>query len=493
MLLFYYNYVFCGKYFLMMNTLIGRKKEVEILRQVMKSDIPEFIAVIGRRRIGKTYLVKQVYQQQIDFELTGIQHATKAEQLQNFTFAIRTFFPDHELEEKPKSWLEAFFLLSRLLDEKLTTEKMIVFLDELPWLGSKRSAFIKGLSWFWNSWAVNKNIVVVICGSAASWMIDKVINDRGGLHNRVTQIIQLVPFTLGEVETFLRKKRVRLNRYQITQLYMTMGGVPMYLNQIQAGQSAVQNIQRICFQPKGYLRKEFERLFSSLFDNYERYISVVRVLANKRVGMVRNDIATQANLTNGSQLTRVLSELNESGFIEIYNGYSKKTRQSLYRLTDPYSLFYLTFIERLGKNNKTDFTKLSELPNFKTWSGYAFENVCLIHIDQLRKALGIAGIYTSISSFVAAPKNGLPGAQIDLLIDRSDQSINLCEMKFSGKNYEISKRDVENWQQKKRVFSHHTKTKKHIFLSLITTFGAAKNQHFINEVDQLVVLDDLFA
>ncbi len=476
----------------MNQAIIGRKEEVKSLSEALISNQPELVAVIGRRRVGKTFLIDQTYLNRIDFKLTGLQYIKKSEQLQNFVFALKNYFPDFEMESKPKSWLEAFHTLSKALVVEAKSEKMVIFLDELPWLGTKRSGFLTGLSWFWNTWANNQNIVVVICGSAASWMIEKVINNKGGLHNRVTQMIFLYPFTLGETKTFLQSKNIRLNHYQITQLYLTMGGIPMYLNQVKRSLSAIQNIQAICFQRGGYLRKEFNRLFASLFDNFENHVTLIRVLATKRMGMTRKEIIAKSKFKNGGMLSKILDELNESGFIESYSGYGKKKRLSLYRLTDSYSLFYLTFIEPLGNNAQVDFTKLSDLPNYKSWSGYAFENVCLMHIDQIRKALGISGMFTSISSFFTKPIDGFSGAQIDLLIDRSDQSINLCEIKFSNSDYEVTKNDVANLDTKKQVFQYHTKTKKHIFTSLITTHGVVENTHKLNHIDQVVTLDDLF-
>lgn len=470
----------------------GRQKEQKTLSESLKSPKPELIAVIGRRRVGKTYLIKQIYAGRIDFELTGLQHGSKAEQLQNFIFAVLNTFPDFELEEKPTSWLEAFFLLSRILSDLNKEEKLVVFLDELPWLAGKRSGFITGLSWFWNSWAVNQQIVLVICGSAASWMTEKVINDKGGLHNRVTQMIFLAPFSLRETEAFLQAKNIHLSRYQIVQLYMAMGGIPMYLDQVKAGLSAVQNIQEICFQKGGYLRKEFDRLFASLFDNPKNHLEIVEALGKKKIGMTRSEIIAHTSLINSGALTRALDELNQSGFIEIYAGYGKKKQLSLYRLTDPYSLFYLTFLESLTATSKVDFTRLSDLQQYKSWSGYAYENICLMHIDQIKKALGISGIYTAVSSFYAKATDNMPGAQIDLLIDRGDHSINLIEIKFSHQEYEFTKKDVENIETKKRVFRHHTKTKKHIFTSLVTTFGVVENSHRVNHLDHVIVLEALF-
>lgn len=477
----------------MYENLIGRRQQIKEMEDALASPRPEMLALVGRRRIGKTYLVRQIYGERINFEVTGLQHGGKAEQLENFALSMAKSFPDYEMPKTPKSWLEAFHFLSLALEGLTAQKKMAVFFDELPWMGTPRSGFLAGLSFFWNSWASRQHIVVVICGSAASWMIKKVINDRGGLHNRVTRLLFLYPFTLAETEAFCRTRHIHLNRFMLLQVYMTMGGVPMYLDQLRPGLSAIQNIQEICFSPAGYLRHEFERLYASLFDNFQLHIAIVRALASKRSGLVRQEVGRLAKISNGGMLTDILDELDKSGFITICSGYGKKVKESLYRLTDPYSLFYLTFIEPLGRGSHTDFSQLSDLPQWKTWSGYAFENVCLNHISQVRRSLGIAGVASSVSSFVAAPKDGLPGAQIDLLIDRNDQAINLCEIKFSTSDYEVVKKDIENLLNKKRVFQYHTHTKKHIFLTLITTMGAISNSNRVNHIDQVLTLEDLYS
>lgn len=476
----------------MKNLLIGRKRPIIELEEARASQKPELVALIGRRRVGKTYLVKQVYAESIDFELIGAQHSTAPSQIQNFVLRIHKYFPDFPIRHKPASWIEAFDLLGRAMETLKKTEKKIIFFDELPWLDTKRSNFVAALSYFWNSWAVNQHIVVVICGSAASWMIKKIINDKGGLHNRVTRRLFLYPFTLAETEAYCQARQINLNRFQLLQIYMVMGGVPAYLEQLKTGLSAVQNIQNICFDPDGYLYDEFDRLFSSLFDNHQQHIAVIRALATRRNGLTRQDIIAATKFTNGGMLTDILNELERSGFISVYNGYGKKVKESVFRLTDFYTHFYLTFIEPLGKHSKLDFAQFSDLPKWKSWSGYAYENLCMTHIDQIRKALGINGIASSVSSFVASPKDGFSGTQIDLLIDRSDQSINLCEIKFSSDVYEITKKDVDNIANKKTVFKYHTKTNKHIFTTLITTFGAVNNGNRINYIDQVITHDDLF-
>ncbi|MEZ4884216.1 MAG: ATP-binding protein [Chitinophagales bacterium] len=472
--------------------IIGRTAQKQELTEALASTKPEMLALVGRRRVGKTYLVSQVYAEHIDFEITGLQYGNKRDQIENFMLKMSKHFPNYKLEKMPKSWLKAFDHLTLALEGLEKQAKMVVFLDELPWLATPKSGFLTGLSYFWNSWGVKQNIVVVICGSAASWMIKKVINNRGGLHNRVTRLLFLYPFTLAETAAYCLASNIKLNQYQILQLYMVMGGIPMYLDQIKPGLSVIQNIQKICFAPSGYLRHEFERLFASLFKDYQKHVAIVRALASKRKGLTRQEIIQTTKLTNSGKLTDILYELESSGFLTIYGGYGKKVKESLYRLTDAYSLFYLTFLEPLGKSNQLDFNKLSDLPLWKTWSGYTFENICLTHIDQIRKALSIAGMTSSIASFVTRPKDGLPGAQIDLLIDRSDQSINICEIKFSIEDYVVTKKDVDNIQTKKKVFRYHSKTKKHLFTTLITTMGVVENSHKVNFIDQVVTLKDLF-
>jgi AAA+ ATPase superfamily predicted ATPase len=475
-----------------MQKIIGRQKQIAELEAAIASEKPEMVAVVGRRRIGKTFLIGNVYEKQLVFELTGVQFATQKEQLHLFQVQLAKNFPLYLASSKPKSWLDAFFMLSQAFEQAGFKEKKVIFFDELPWLGTKRSDFLKGLSWFWNSWASKQRVVIVICGSAASWMIGKVINDRGGLHNRVTKLIYLYPFTLAETEAFLQSRQIKLNRYQIVQIYMAMGGVPMYLDQIKPGFSAAQNIQNICFESDGYLRYEFDRLFASLFDHAEKYIAIVKALAQKKMGLTRTQLIEATGFKNGGMLSEILKELSQSGFIGIYTSHGKKSRESLYRLTDAYSLFYLNFLEPLGENAHVDFTRLSELPKWKAWSGYAYENICLYHLDQIRESLGIKGMYSTASSFFALPKDGYAGTQIDLIIDRNDNSMNICEIKFSESDYTLTKRDADNINLKKQIFRYHSGTKKHLFTTLITTFSVVENANKLNHVDQVVTMEGLF-
>lgn len=474
-------------------TLIGRENEVAVLRSLLTSDEAELVSVIGRRRVGKTFLIQSVYAGRIDFEITGIQDASLQEQLENFAISLGLYSKSSKPALKPKTWLDAFRSLILYLESSATSEKRVVFFDELPWMATHRSGFLKAFGFFWNSWAVKNNIVVVICGSAASWMIKKVVHHKGGLYNRITKRIHLRPFSLYETELFLQNKGLNLNRFQIAELYMAMGGIPHYLKEIKKGESVAQNIDRICFDPSGPLYDEFLYLYPSLFDHPENHVAVVQALAAKWSGMSRKEIIEAAGLSNGGGLTKTLEELQYSGFIAEYKPFGRSKRERRYRLTDEYSLFYLKFIELLKKEGAGVWQSFQRTPTYRAWSGFAFESICLKHLPEIKNALGISGVFSTSSAFYHQGENGMSGCQIDLLIDRDDRVINLCEIKWSASEYIITKSYAADLRRKIALFQHYSKTKKQVFLTFISTFGLLQNEHSSGLVDKELTLDALFA
>jgi uncharacterized protein len=471
---------------------IGRETEQAILQAALDSNEAEMVAVIGRRRVGKTFLIKTFYEGRIDFEATGVQNSEETEQLQNFTLRLNETFHKGEAVLKPTNWLDAFHQLGAALDRKKKRKRMVVFLDEIPWFDSHKSGFIRALSYFWNSWAVNRNVVVVICGSAASWMIEKVIYDKGGLHNRITRRLDIEPFNLYETEKFLKSRNVNLSRYQIVQIYMAFGGIPHYLKEVEAGKSPAENIEKACFSKSGILTDEFLRLYPALFDNADKHLATIRALGQKWKGLTREELITSGKLSNGGNTTVVLEELIRSGFVSTYYPFGKTKKEMLYRLTDEYSLFYLHFIEKRPTQGKNIWKELSQTPLYKTWCGFAFENICFKHIDQIKKALGISGIYAEAASFIAKGNDTEDGLQIDLLLDRKDQVINLFEIKFYNAVWQLDKSDAADFREKMAIFQKVSKTKKHIFLTLISTFGIKHNAHSLGLVDRQFDLDILF-
>ncbi len=473
-----------------MNTLIGRKEETALLQEALKSETPELIVVYGRRRVGKTFLIRQVYRKQIQFELSGLHNGKLSDQLENFSIELSQRMKGKFITT-PIAWLEAFRLLVSYINSLKSKKKKVIFFDEFPWLVTPRSKFLMAFENFWNSHASKRtDLVVVICGSAASYMVTKIIKNKGGLHNRTTQSIRLLPFNLNETELFLKSKKIQYSRYDILQLYMAIGGIPYYLEKLKKGESVAQALDRLCFAKDGILTDEFNLVFASLFDNHKKHVSIVKVLANVRKGMTRNDLIKKKNITSGGTFTEIMHELIESGFVTQYLPFGKKSKESFYRLTDEYSMFYLKFINNSRAHGVGTWNTMFNARSYISWSGFSFETVCLKHIQQIKNGLGIFGIHSENSSWIS--KNINNGAQIDLLIDRDDNIINLCEMKFSNSVFTITKRYAEEIKKKIDVFKRTTKSRKNVFVLMITTYGLYENKHSLEIVQNSLTMDCLF-
>ena len=470
--------------------IIGRKEEQQILRSAAQSENSEFVAVYGRRRVGKTYLIRETFGYKFTFQHTGLAKGNTREQL--FSFAISLRDAGYDDCPIPKSWLEAFSLLSTYLKNS-TDEKKIIFLDELPWMDTPRSNFISAFEHFWNGWAsARKDIVLIICGSATSWIINKVINDHGGLHNRVTKQIALQPFTLKECEMFAQSKGLEMSRYQLAECYMVLGGIPYYWSLLEKGLSLSQNIDKIIFAKNGKLSNEFNQLYASLFKSPEQYIDVVTALGKKKAGMTREEIIVATDNYSSGTLSKVLDELEYCGFIRKYNGFDKKSKQAIYQLIDNYTLFYFKFIQQNENNDEHFWSASIDSAMHRAWSGLAFERLCMAHTQQIKAALGIAGVLSNVYSWRKEADETSDGAQIDLLIDRKDQVVNLCEMKYSLSEYVIDVEYEQKLRNKKSVFIGTTNTKKAVHLTMVTTFGIKANA-YSGIVQNEVTLDDLFA
>ena len=470
--------------------IIGRKEEQQILHSAVQSENSEFIAVYGRRRVGKTYLIRETFGYKFTFQHTGLAKGNTREQL--FSFAISLRDAGYDDCPIPKSWLEAFSLLSTYLKNS-TDEKKIIFLDELPWMDTPRSNFISAFEHFWNGWAsARKDIVLIICGSATSWIINKVINDHGGLHNRVTKQIALQPFTLKECEMFAQSKGLEMSRYQLAECYMVLGGIPYYWSLLEKGLSLSQNIDKIIFAKNGKLSNEFDQLYASLFKSPEQYIDIVTALGKKKAGMTREEIIAATDKYSNGALSKVLDELEYCGFIRKYNGFDKKSKQAIYQLIDNYTLFYFKFIQQNENNDEHFWSASIDSAMHRAWSGLAFERLCMAHTQQIKAALGIAGVLSNVYSWRKEADETSDGAQIDLLIDRKDQVVNLCEMKYSLSEFVIDAEYEQKLRNKKSAFINATNTRKAVHLTMVTTFGIKANVHS-GIVQNEITLEDLFS
>ena len=470
--------------------LVGRKEEQRILNQAVRSAESQFIAIYGRRRVGKTFLVREVFGYEFSFYHTGIANGSKQMELAEFRKSLEQ--ASHSKVKRLTDWYDAFAQLASVL-EASTDRKKVVFIDEMPWMDSPRSNFIPALEHFWNGWAsARKDVVLIVCGSATSWIINKVIKNHGGLHNRVTVRIHLKPFTLRECEQYAEAHKLQFNRRQILEGYMIMGGIPFYWSQLDGGRSLTQNIDRLFFAEDGNLRHEFDDLYDSLFKQPKPYITIVKTLSTKKVGMNRGEIIKATKLTDNGKLTEYLENLEYCGFIRKYNSIGMKTKNAVYQLMDNYTLFYFKFIKDCVINDPQFWSKVAGTPTYNTWCGLAFERVCLQHTEQIKQKLGIQGIITTVYSWSLVGTKAKPGAQIDLLIDRSDQVINLCEIKYSKATFSITNAVDNALQDKRERFVQETHTNKAVHLTIITTVGLAENS-YASDIQSVVTLDDLYA
>jgi hypothetical protein len=470
-----------------MDRIIGRIEQKIKLKSYLESDSSEFVVVYGRRRVGKTFLIREYFNNTFDFQMTGLANAGMKEQLINFHVAIQKYNP--MVIPFANSWFDAFQQLIELLEHSKTKRK-VVFLDELPWLDTPKSGFLSAFEHFWNDWAsARRDILLIVGGSATSWITGKLLNNRGGLHNRITKRMAIAPFTLGECEEYMLSRNITLNRYQIVESYMVFGGIPYYHSLLEKGMSLAQNIDNLFFKESGELRNEFKNLYASLFKNHENYVKIVEALAQKAKGLSRDEIISLSKLPDGGSSTRILQELEECKFIRKYNALDKKTKDGLYQLTDFYTLFYFKFIQKNEYNDPRFWSTSVDSPQHRIWSGYAYEQVCLAHIDQIKRKLGISGVQCKTASWRS--RTAEPGAQIDLLIERRDQVINLCEMKYATDKYLIDKSYSQALRNKVSAFREETKTRKAIHLTLVTTYGIRQNE-YAGMVQNEVVMDDLF-
>lgn len=476
----------------MIEKMIGREREKAELRRSMESGRSEFVIVYGRRRVGKTYLVNHFFNFKYDFSFVGGHRLSKVRQLRNFAKSLKKYA---HLKRQPvfSEWYDAFDALEEYLESLPKDNRKVVFFDEMPWIDTPQSEFVNALEMFWNGWAARRSdIVFVASGSSTSWMLDKIVENQGGLHGRVTNNIYVRPFTLYETEQYLQSRNINWDRYQILQTYMTIGGIPFYYSLLDSRESLVQNIDRLFFRQNGDLRTEFEELYNALFTHADKYVSVVQALNKVREGMTRDEISKTTGLKD-SILTTVLRNLERCDFIIRYSQYGNRTKGAIYRLVDFYTLFYYRFVDAHHGKDEQWWSHHFQSHSIESWQGMSFELICLTHLNQIKRSLGISGIATEASSWRYVPSKGSKenGTQIDLLIDRADRIINLCEMKFSVHPYTITKDYEQSLRKQMEIFKDKTKTAKSLVNTFVTTFGVSNGLHY-SIVGSEVTMDDLF-
>lgn len=472
-----------------MSQLIGREKEQNLLQKCIDSDRSEFIAIYGRRRVGKTFLVTETFGKKLDFDMTGVIDGDKEDQMVSFNMSLRASGYEGK---KVTGWYEAFEALKEVVRKKAARkDPVIIFIDELPCLDTPRSGLVKALDLFWNGWANRQsNVKLIVCGSATTWIVDNIIDNHGGLHNRITHEMHIHPFTLHDTEAYLAANGFKWNRLTVAQAYMVFGGIPYYLSLLDNEQSLPANIDRLFFKRDAEMKKEFDRLFKALFKSPQAYVDIIQLLAANKKGLTRKEISEKLKKETGGHLSKLLENLENCDFIRKYNVREKKinSNNGIYQLTD----FYIQFYHDFCRKNSTDeylWENSINSPKQNTWYGLAYERLCMAHIPQIKEALGIQRIRTEYYSWRS--KESVPAAQVDLIIERADQIISLCEIKYSRGAYAIDAKEEERLRNRMADFADETKVKEAVQLVLITTFGLKENAHS-SEVNDKLVLDDLF-
>lgn len=483
----------------MRELIVARKEEQRILNNILNENTAQFLAVYGRRRVGKTFLIREYFDGTFSFKHTALSpqelkdvnpQALYKAQLTEFHKSLVRY--GHSANETIRDWFEAFDRLRELIESKRSGDKIIVFIDEMPWLDTPRAGFMSALEHFWNDYgAGNHNLLLIACGSATTWMLDKLINNKGGLYGRTTKEMHIRPFSLSECEEYYNSRGIAMDRYDILQSYMILGGVAYYMSYIEKGRSLAQNIDAMLFSKGGKLEYEYSRLFSSLFGDNYKFKKIVEFLSKKRYGATQDEISKGVGITRGGSLSEMIKALEKSDLVTSYYDFDGSKKEAYYKLTDLFCLFYLNFAQKHPTNNTTFWQDNLNSPKLNSWRGLAFEDVCFVHQNEIRSALGIAGVHTEIYPWKGSLGTSDKGAQIDMLIDRADRVVNICEMKFSISEFTIDKEYDESLRNKMSLVNMKTKGKKNLQMTLITTYGLKENI-YSNRIQRVITMDDLF-
>lgn len=483
----------------MKELIIARKEEQRVLQSLKNENTAQFLAVYGRRRVGKTFLIREFFEDSFSFKHTALSplelkdinpDALYKAQLAEFKKSLVRY--GHNNDNPIADWFEAFDRLRELIESKRTREKAIVFIDEMPWLDTPRAGFISALEHFWNDYGSGKhNLLLIVCGSSTTWMLDKLIHNQGGLYGRTTKEMHIHPFTLSECEEYYKSRGIMMDRYDILQSYMILGGVAYYMSYMEKGRSLAQNIDSLFFCQGGRLEDEYNKLFTSLFGENDKYQKVVEFLSKSRYGATQDEIANAVGMSRGGTLSKMIKALVKSDLVISYYDFKGSNKEAYYKLTDLFCLFYLNFVRKHPTTNQTFWQDNQNSPKLNTWRGLAFEDVCFVHQNEIRHALGIGGVHTEIYPWRNESTTAGKGAQIDMIIDRADRVMNVCEMKFTIGEFTIDKNYDAALRNKIATVMELTRGRRNPQMTLITTYGLKDNQ-YSNRIQRIVTMNDLF-
>lgn len=473
--------------------IVGRIPELKTIHHALTSDKPELLAVWGRRRVGKTFLLRYGRAPVADwyFELTGQRNGKQRAQLEHFAKALSESFQGGVALRAPSTWEEAFGELEKSIESLPPDGKPVtVFFDEAPWLDSRRSGFLDALEYFWNSRGTRiPRLKLFVCGSAASWIVHKIVQGKGGWHRRVTDLIRVPQFKLHEVSAYLAHQHIRLSRLDVVKLYMVFGGVPYYLAFMRRGESVAAFVNRLFFSSDAPLQGEFDELFDSLFNNSAVHKQIITEVAKTKGGLTRAEISACANLSSGGKLTHYLENLEESGFLEIHEPLGARgERFWRYRVSDMFTLFHLQWLS--GRPRMRSWNAIVSSQQYRSWCGHAFEIVAWNHAHSIATALGIAKSDYTVTR--ADLENSAGKAQIDLVFDVRGGAVYLFELKFCDGDFTMTRAEAEKLELRKQVLSAHFKGRRSVIVCLLTPAGVRENEHLKAVVDLTLESDALF-
>lgn len=468
-----------------MDKIIGREQEYEKITTYLNSRRAEFVAIYGRRRVGKTFLVRSYFKDKFDFYTTGVIDGTREEELAVFYNSLCDY---GYTGSQPKNWIETFYALYTLLKTKKRRKRCVVFIDELPCFDTQHSGFVRAFGHFWNNYASRLgNIFLVVCGSATSWIVRNIIDNRGGLHNRITHEMHIHSFNLHDTELFFKAHKAKWTQLAITQMYMALGGVPYYLEMIDFGRSVAENIDALFFAPDAELRREYGRLFKSLYRHPDQYMEIIALLSENKSGLTRKEISERLKLNSGSHLSNMLDDLVNCDFLRRYSNGTKRN-SCIYQVVDFYTLFYHQFCKQ-KTSDKMLWQHSINTPKQNTWYGLAFERICLCHVWQILYALHLDTVRTECFSWRSSTSPDK--VQIDLVIDRIGGQTCICEIKYSQSEYNLTSAEETKIRNRIATYSGEMKPKDGVIGILITTFGLA-NKQATDTIQHIVTLNKLF-
>lgn len=484
------------------NFVIGRAKEKAELKTVLESKKSEFLGIYGRRRIGKTFLIREYFKNMKGVQFLSFQGQKDVDtktQIDTFYHELEKQFKINYQLKRARDWQGAFHDFDKFIEKHTLENKkdvIVLFLDELPWFCNSKAGFLPALDYYWNQrWSANAKMKLIVCGSAASWMIKNVVNAKGGLHNRLTKKMYIAPFQFVEVKEFSKTNKLNFTDTQLLQIYMVLGGVPFYWSLLKKTTPISKQIDDLLFGKNAILKNELQNIFRSLFDNSELHLRIVKILSAAKSGIERNTLLNKCQIKSGGQASQYLDNLIHSGFIESFHLFGNKKKLTLFRLIDSFSYFD-SYWSKQSLGLVAFWQNKIQTPKLNTWAGYAFENFCLQHINQIIKALEIDRQVEAIHSWHSIDQNKKgdieeKGAQIDLIIERMDGVLHVIEIKYSQNEFVLKKEDAKNILNKVDRFKEKTQYRGQIKINLVTPIGLKKGLWNDEVFDKTITLKDL--